>query len=346
MAMTEAQRILTALRAADSAAAAPGPPPCLPALPPSTIASVKAFLGPGHPPSAWLGEPRAFTLGATAVHLRCGQAAALHTDTCPRLPFEATTFLPCGSDLPHAPAVLVGVAAGWRAMEGEGWSLSALAARCSAEAAFSLDGGPGFARESLAAGAVPMAAFLEYAQGGEAARDAAPLYIFDEGLRERRFASGEPMASEFSIPACFSADVIAAAAASRPLPPSWLLVGPSGSGTPMHNHPFSVGWCTLLRGVKLWVLLPPGAPPEALCVGEHNVHSEEEDLSALAWMLLWGGGAQLPPGAVTVLQRPGETVFLPAGWWHCVLNVQDSTALSHSLYLARDAGLRQAAGEG
>ena len=40
-----------------------------------------------------------------------------------------------------------------------------------------------------------------------------------------------------------------------------------------------------------------------------------------------------------MLQRPGETVFLPAGWWHCVLNVQGTTALSHSLYLARDAAL-------
>ena len=344
--MTEAQRILFALRAADGAASAPLPPPPLPPLPASSIAAVKAYLGGGErPPAAWLGPPRAFSHPTpTSVLVRSGGAAALHCDSCPRLAFAEGLFLPCGSDLPLSPCVLSGVAAGWRAMEGEGWSLPALAARCSATEAFSLDGGPGFARESLAAGAVTMADFAHYALGGEAAADAAPLYIFDEGLATRRFASGAPMAGEFTIPACFAADQVGAGAAARPLPPSWLLVGPAGSGTPVHCHPCTVGWCTLLRGAKLWVLLPPGTPPEALCVGAYNtVSAEDEDLSALAWMLLWGsapGQRALPAGAVTALQREGETVFLPAGWWHCVLNVQCSTALSHSLYLKRDAGLR------
>jgi len=243
-------------------------------------------------------------------------------------------------------------------MQGEGWSLRALAARCRAEDSFALDGGPGFARESLAPAAVPMAEFAAYALGGEAARDAAPLYVFDEALRTRCFASGARMNSEFSIPECCAGDVVAAGDARRPLPPSWLLAGPAGSGTPVHSHPLTAGWCTLLSGAKLWVLLPPGAPPELLCVGAHNTQSEEEDLSALAWMLQWGGsgggeggeggegggGRALPATAVTILQRAGETVFIPAAWWHCVLNLTTCTALSHSLYLARDAGLRGAAG--
>jgi len=36
------------------------------------------------------------------------------------------------------------------------------------------------------------------------------------------------------------------------------------------------------------------------------------------------------------MQRPGEVVYVPAGWWHVVLNVQTSTALSVSLALRRD----------
>ena len=31
-----------------------------------------------------------------------------------------------------------------------------------------------------------------------------------------------------------------------------------------------------------------------------------------------------------------QVVFVPAGWWHVVLNAADSTALSHSLTLRRD----------
>jgi hypothetical protein len=42
-------------------------------------------------------------------------------------------------------------------------------------------------------------------------------------------------------------------------------------------------------------------------------------------------------------QRPGETVFVPAGWWHVVLNCQGSTALSSSLALRRDFNTSHAA---
>ena len=343
--MTEAQRILQSLRAERND---PPGPSLLSQLPSSSIARVKHFLGISQPPSAWHGPPRHFTLDGDSIHLQSGDAESTHFDNCPRLPFTSTTYLPCGSDLPHHPVVLTGITRDWKAMEGEGWSLPALAARCKPLDSFSLDGGPGFARESLSSGAVTMGDFANYAnpEGGEALGDAAPLYIFDEGLRTRAFACGTRLADEFSIPTCFSGDTVAAACATRPLPPSWLLVGPCGSGTPIHNHPATVGWCTLLWGVKLWVLLPPQTPLELLLVGEHNTESQDEDLSALAWMMVWGqkrtkgGGKGDDNGAVCVLQRPGETVFLPAGWWHCVLNVQGcTTALSHSLYLARDAAL-------
>ena len=68
-----------------------------------------------------------------------------------------------------------------------------------------------------------------------------------------------------------------------------------------------------------------------------SVEAAEEgfDLSALRW---FGTCTErtLPPGACVVVQRPGEVVFLPAGWWHVVLNVETSVALSHSLALRRD----------
>jgi len=60
----------------------------------------------------------------------------------------------------------------------------------------------------------------------------------------------------------------------------------------------------------------------------------EDQGSALGWFLRHGH--ELPQGTVVVIQQPGETVFVPAGWWHIVLNVEDSTALSSSLALRRD----------
>ena len=260
-----------------------------------------------------------------------------------------------GDNLPTVPVVLTGVADGWAAAADGGWCAAGLAARgCDAggELCFGVDGGPGWARESLAAPAVTMAAYAEYCRqqqqsqqqqsqqqqqqqqqpgqgvGDGGPGDDAPLYIFDAHLATRTFADGGALRAECApAPACFGHDAMAGIAHLRPLPPSWLLVAAAHSGTPIHDHPHTVAWNVLLSGCKLWAILPPGA--------RRSRELADDQGSALGWFLRHGG-APLPSGAVVVVQRPGETVFVPAGWWHVVLNCEDSTALSSSLALRRD----------
>ena len=88
-------------------------------------------------------------------------------------------------------------------------------------------------------------------------------------------------------------------------------------------------------------------PPDTELSPMLDSSSSDVDLAAAEWFLSWSGNAvsvsaaelhlpRLPDAARVIVQRQGETVFLPAGWWHVVLNVELSCAVSHSLALTRD----------
>lgn len=81
-------------------------------------------------------------------------------------------------------------------------------------------------------------------------------------------------------------------------------------------------------------------PPEAADAqsgafeGLPEAGGDDLDLAAAECFLGWR--QPLPAAARVIVQREGETVFLPAGWWHVVLNVEEATAISCSLALGRD----------
>ena len=305
---------------------------------PCTIADAKRSLAPRRAQSAWQrGAPSvSVTIAhdAVVVHPESAGPPTRLEDNVSRIPvgaFESEH----GDDLPREPTVLTGCCAGWRALE---WSVSTLADR--GLGPVSLDGGPGFARMSLGNARASMGAYATYCRAG-ADGDAAPLYVFDADVLASSFADGSPLASEWSTPKCFSHDAQAGVTGSefRPLPPAWLLVGAARSGTPIHNHPTTAAWNALLSGAKAWVVLPPDVDEAALMLpvleekekeveaGEAGGAQAQEsveggdaadevqafDLSALEWFARCAERA-LPPRARVIAQRPGEVVFVPAGW--------------------------------
>jgi hypothetical protein len=267
-----------------------------------------------------------------------------------------------GDSLPHVPAVLTGLLDDWPSFssnpteKGDGtttssssWSVEDLAARevtktTTTPPRVSLDGGPSFARMSMCQGKVTLEEYNQYCKSGEADNDVAPLYVFDPDILKS--STGFFASDEFSIPECFSNDVMGCINGTeyRPLPPAWLLVGVKRSGTPIHDHPLTVAWNALLVGCKLWCCLPPDVDESLLLLNlpendDEDFDLSDFDLSALEWFKQCGGSNnKIPDCAKIIVQHPGEVVYLPAGWFHVVLNVADdsSTAISVSLTLRRD----------
>ena len=76
--------------------------------------------------------------------------------------------------------------------------------------------------------------------------------------------------------------------------------------------------------------MPPGTK-RAMAKGLEQVRRGEDDEAINYFVdilprMRSAFGAQLP--IVEFIQQPGETVFVPGGWWHAVLNLDDTVAVT------------------
>ena len=108
----------------------------------------------------------------------------------------------------------------------------------------------------------------------------------------------------------------------------WMLLGGAASGTPWHVDAFNTSaWSALVVGAKLWAIYPPGAPrpPSVARIKYRTQYGADAPLRWFSSVL-----PSLPPHERPQLcvQRPGEIVLTPGGWWHAVLNLTPHVAVS------------------
>ncbi|KAJ3290641.1 hypothetical protein HK104_006629 [Borealophlyctis nickersoniae] len=159
--------------------------------------------------------------------------------------------------------------------------------------------------------------FSSYVEYMRIQNDEAPLYVFDGGFGEK----APEMLTDYSVSHIFEEDILSL----LPERPSfrWLVIGPARSGASWHVDPLGTSaWNTLLSGRKRWALYPPDALPPGVTVTQ--TASGGRDFKSPA-MLYWYLEVypNLPPDQkpIEIVQEPGETIFVPAGWWHAVLNI-------------------------
>eukprot|EP00899_Mesostigma_viride_P008008 jgi/Mesvir1/17208/Mv07625-RA.1 len=221
-------------------------------------------------------------------------------------------------DRPAVPAILLGLLDEWPARNSRPWDLPSLVARYG-DARFKV---------SAVSGRRLTMPLREYAAYMAAQSDEEPLYIFDS-----KFGRAAPgLLTEYSIPRVFREDLLAV------LPPAsrpsfrWLVLGPPRSGASWHVDPsLTSAWNALLVGAKRWALYPPGrTPPGVFLRVDEDGDLDTVSPTSLQWFLEIYPYLKEEDKPIEVVQRPGETIFVPCGWWHCVLNLTDTVAVTQN----------------
>lgn len=160
-------------------------------------------------------------------------------------------------------------------------------------------------------------------------KDESPLYLFDCSS-----VAMKTLREEYIVPKIFQYDLFTVFENQeincRP-DHAWLIIGPKRSGSTFHKDPnYTSAWNTAIYGRKLWIMLPPDIVPPG--VGTDDEESEVTSPVGIAEWVMSGffNDAVKLESCLVGITFPGECMHVPSGWWHAVINLDDSIALTQN----------------
>ncbi|KAI8775823.1 2-oxoglutarate and iron-dependent oxygenase JMJD4 isoform X2 [Biomphalaria glabrata] len=109
----------------------------------------------------------------------------------------------------------------------------------------------------------------------------------------------------------------------------FVYMGPKHSWTPFHVDVLhSYSWSANICGQKKWILFPPGC--ETKLLDKHKQMAFDIRSDELKDSKLFPEALMALEEAITVFQNPGEIIFIPSGWYHQVINLDDTISINHN----------------
>lgn len=163
-------------------------------------------------------------------------------------------------------------------------------------------------------------------------QDERPIYMFDA-----EFASVFNVEKLFTVPAHFARDDFFRVLGEPARPKyRWIIAGPSRGGSSFHVDPnYTHAWNANLTGRKRWLFFPPSSPPPGV-VPSADMSEVATPVSLTEWLLNYYEDSvrQLHQVGYECVCEPGDIMFVPCGWWHSVINLEDSVAITQN-YVSR-----------
>ena len=166
-------------------------------------------------------------------------------------------------------------------------------------------------------------------------RDDSPLYIFDGSFGDKE--GSQPLLKDYDVPKYFKEDLFRHAGEKRRPPYRWVVIGPPRSGSSVHVDPLATSaWNALISGHKRWALYPPNSGLTKQDLKPKGVGLDGESVTWFQRMYPKTRGKEWTeqkgfPKPMDCVQKPGEIMYVPDGWWHAVLNLDHTVAVTQNV---------------